>query len=242
MAPISRCAEPGALSVSRESNAHLGTRGNWDCRPTPKVRCGSAVAVGNLRERRLLVAVGHSIAGRSAYGRTPARTSLCGGAVRRGAPSLGGTVRLAAQQARKFRHRCTQMHADLPESGMLVHGKHRPTEPGEPRRRVGPRPIGVHLCASVVKFSCFLRRAPQPAARDPGRTGQPKPHATERPGRGASNPPSPAHLTAQPKAHAPNHAPATHTASRTMPVGHAAHRWLRRQNLMRQNRPAGPRP
>jgi hypothetical protein len=41
------------------------------------------------------------------------------------------------------------MHADRLDSGMLCHGKHRTTAPGEPRRCGGPYPIRVHPRASA---------------------------------------------------------------------------------------------
>jgi hypothetical protein len=69
-----------------------------------------------------------------------------------------------------------------------------------------------------------------------------KPHAPERPGRGGSGAPVPARLTTQPKAHAPERAPATHTGSRTIPVGRAARRWRRQQKLMQQNQREGRQP
>jgi hypothetical protein len=60
---------------------------------------------------------------------------------------------------------------------MLVHGKHRPAEPGEQRRCVGPHPIRVHLCASVVPLSaCFAARRTL-LRETPVAPRQPEPHA-----------------------------------------------------------------
>jgi len=67
------------------------------------------------------------------------------------------------------------MHADGPGSGVLVHGKNRPTGPDEQRRCGVHCPIRVHLCASVAKFSCLLRRANGQPCR--WRRAAAKPHA-----------------------------------------------------------------
>jgi len=83
-----------------------------------------------------------------------------------------------------------------------------------------------------------LDQAPASARAEPAA----KPHATECPGRGVTDAPAPARLVAQPIPHAPKRIPTPHTASRTIPSGRAARRWLRQQKLMHQNQPACPRP
>jgi len=60
-------------------------------------------------------------------------------------------------------------HADWPESGMIVHGRHRTTGSEAPRRCGGPSPIcvlGVHLPAFAL-HPCLLRSAPHPTATVP---------------------------------------------------------------------------
>ena len=66
------------------------------------------------------------------------------------------SVRHAAEQARKFRHRCTPMHTDgtghtapawLVRLGRAVVAVNEPA---------GLRPISVHRCASVAKSACLL--------------------------------------------------------------------------------------
>jgi hypothetical protein len=87
----------------------------------------------------------------------------------RAMPRPTGRGSAACGEASKFNRRCTQMNADGPEAGMVVHGRDRAPGPGEPRRCSGPCPIGVHRCASVVAISCLLPRVPDPAARTAGR-------------------------------------------------------------------------
>jgi hypothetical protein len=59
-----------------------------------------------------------------------------------------------------MQNRCTPIHADRPESGMVVHGKSRTTAPEEPRRRGGPCPIRVHQRASAcICVGSFLLAA-----------------------------------------------------------------------------------
>jgi len=53
--------------------------------------------------------------------------------------------------------RCTPMHADGPEPGMLVHGRRRTSAHGEPHRCDGPCPIRVHRRASAcICVECLL--------------------------------------------------------------------------------------
>jgi len=61
-----------------------------------------------------------------------------------------------------------------------------------------------------------------------------KPLAPERIERGPCSAPAPVRCTAQPKAHATERSPRPGSSSRTIPVGRAAHRWLRQQKLMHQ--------
>ena len=73
--------------------------------------------------------------------------------------------RRSGRQANKWNHRCTPMHTDGLESGMLVQSQTQPAARGEQRGRVGPDSISVHPCASVVPFACLCCRVPQPAPR-----------------------------------------------------------------------------
>jgi hypothetical protein len=66
------------------------------------------------------------------------------------APLQCGAVRHTRKPARIWHHRCTQMHADGPESGRFVHSRNPTTEPGQPCRCDGHCPIRVHLRASAV--------------------------------------------------------------------------------------------
>ena len=102
--------------------------------------------------------------------------------------------------------------------------------PPEPRAPIPPPPV---------------QGAPDQAPASLRTAQAAQPHATERPGRGAITAPAPARLPTPPTPHAPNRIPTPHGASRTLPVGRAARRWLRGQKLMHQNQPAaalrGPR-
>ncbi len=82
--------------------------------------------------------------------------------------SRAATVRHAAKQAR-LNADAEQMHAkhaDGPGSGTVLHGRHRTTEPGEPRRYGPSCPIRVHRrpSACICVRPCLLRRAPIAAA------------------------------------------------------------------------------
>lgn len=68
--------------------------------------------------------------------------------------------RAARGEARKFNHKCTLMHADGPESGMIVHGRDPSTGPHEPRRCGGPCLIRVHQRASAVELFAACRTPP----------------------------------------------------------------------------------
>jgi len=83
-----------------------------------------------------------------------------------------------------------------------------------------------------------LDYAPASVRADPAA----KPHAPECPGSGVTDAPAPVRSAAPPIPHAPKRIPTAHTASRTIPVGRASRRWLRRQKPMHQNQPARPRP
>jgi hypothetical protein len=79
----------------------------------------------------------------------------------------------SAKQARKFRHRCTQMHTD----GTVHTAPALLIRPGRAvlavNEHAGPRPISVHLCASVAKFSCLLCRTLHRPRRRVARRGMP---------------------------------------------------------------------
>ncbi len=105
---------------------------------------------------------------------------------------------------------------------------------------VAPAPARAEPLAPIPPAPALAApdQAPASASAEPSA----KPHAPERPGRGAISAPAPAGLAVRPIPHAPEHAPTTRNGSRTVPVGRAARRWLRRQKLMHQNHPEGPRP
>ncbi len=108
-------------------------------------------------------------------------TRCCGTPCRCLAEPCG--TRQSKQDSTQMQTRCTRMHADGPESGILVHGQDRPTAPGEPRRCGGRCPIRVHLPASacICVKACLLHRGPHPAARRPSRTALAKPALGLRP-------------------------------------------------------------
>jgi len=90
-------------------------------------------------------------------------------------PRLPLAERCAVQQSKQ--DNSPQMHADAAESGRLVRGRYRPTEPDEPRHRGSPCPIRVHLCASVANFlACFPLRRTLPQG-GPAAPRQPEPPA-----------------------------------------------------------------
>lgn len=66
----------------------------------------------------------------------------------------------------QMQQRCTLMHADRPEAGMVPHGRHRIANPGEPRRCGRPCPIRVppRPSACICARPCLLRRGPLAAA------------------------------------------------------------------------------
>lgn len=110
-----------------------------------------------------------------------------------------------------------------------------------PERAAATTPAAAPAAPASVRPEPLAPIPPAPARGAPDQApasvrAEPpaKPDATERPGRGAIGAPAPARFAAQPKAHAPERAPATHTGSRTIPVGRAARRWLRQQKLMHQ--------
>ena len=76
----------------------------------------------------------------------------------------GAAQQRQAGQARQWNHRCTPMHTDGPESGMLVRSQTQPAAPGEQGRRVGPAPsvcIGVHLWFHISCCLAACRPLPQ---------------------------------------------------------------------------------
>jgi hypothetical protein len=122
-----------------------------------------------------------------------------------------------------------------------------PATPAQPGRQPAPASTRVDLAPQQAPAGTGVRAAAEAHApirpdsaraaprHPPGSSAAPglaKPHAPERPALRASSSPAPAPLIAEPKPHAPNHAPATHSGSRTIPVGRTARRWLRQQKLM----------
>jgi hypothetical protein len=81
----------------------------------------------------------------------------------------------------QMQQRCTLMHADGPEAGMVLHGRNHTANPGEPRRCERPCPIRVHPRPSVCICvrPCLLRHEQLATARDGTRLAarQAKPHA-----------------------------------------------------------------
>jgi len=114
--------------------------------------------------------------------------------------------------------------ADTGAAGAGTGGAAWPDAPAS--RRAEPlAPIPPALAQGAARQAPAGSRGEQPA----------KPHATERPGCVAIGASAAARSSTQARAHAPIHAAATRTESRTEPVGRAARRWLRRQKLMHQN-------
>ena len=101
----------------------------------------------------------------------------------------GAAQKRQAGQARQWNHRCTPMHTDGPESGMLVRSQTQPAAPGEQGRRVGPAPsvcicvhLWFHFLAALprVAFSCLPCRVPHPAPSALGSRCAARPHAPAR--------------------------------------------------------------
>jgi hypothetical protein len=121
----------------------------------------------------------------------------CGetGVLRDAEPQQGGTLRLAAKQARistQISSRCTPMHADRPGSGLAVLARSRRIAPDEPADTRAPVPsacIGVHLLLICVEIlACFAARriaAPAAACR-----AQKNPGVERPPGRNCDHPAS----------------------------------------------------
>jgi len=137
------------------------------------------------------------------------------------------------------------------------------TTPAPARLAAQPKPFAPERAAGAAATGAAASsHAPAPAQAEPhapippvtagvgpeqapaGASAEPAAElpAPEREGRGPGSAPTPARLAAEPKPHAPERVPTTHSGSRTIPVGRAARRWLRRQKLMLQNHPAGSRP
>ncbi len=105
--------------------------------------------------------------------------------------------------------------------------------------RATPAPVRAEPLAPIPPAPALV--APDQALASTRTDPAARAHTTERAARGEGAP-VPARLAARPKAHAPNHAPATYTGSRTLPVGRAARRWLRQQKLVHRNQPEGRQP
>jgi hypothetical protein len=113
---------------------------------------------GTARSSRMPCGVVSRIVKRD-VGETPAVTRQGRGDVPRRNRAAGGTA------SKEFNHRCTQMHADGPESAMSVHRQSRRTGHGEPCGRDSLGPIR----SSGVDFPCrFCGRWPAPPAATVG--------------------------------------------------------------------------
>jgi hypothetical protein len=157
---------------------------------TPCTREGAGGST-SLREDRRCAAPGphapirpitpHStpIAAATETARAPEGTSPCPDA--RPRLSRAATVRHMAKEERfnADAERCTLMHADGPGASTVLHGRHRTTEPGEPRRCGRSCPIRVDQRASdcICVKPCLLRRRLR--RRYSAATRMPEPHAPE---------------------------------------------------------------
>jgi hypothetical protein len=93
-----------------------------------------------------------------------------------------GRRQRGARQESKTQRRCRKMHADARRwawGSAVLHGRHRTTEPGEPRRCDRSCPISVHQRASfcICVRPCLLCRTPR--RRYSGAAGKTEPHAPE---------------------------------------------------------------
>ncbi len=151
---------------------------------------------------------------------------------RRASPRAGqyGT-RQSKQESTQMQNRCTLMHADGPESGMVLHGRNRTVLPKEPRRCGGPAPsarIRVHLFCICVES--FLLASPRAARRRKG----------PRPPRASQNP---MHLYRRRRSHRrPRHhaRPATATTTRRPPPNRPHRTAVRCNNPMHQRSQGRP--
>ena len=130
------------------------------------IRHGAAMAGSGRRTRhRRSAPVGPTPVGLSHHGKEPMHQNRT---ARWAAEQLAGRITTAggaaqkrqAGQARQWNHRCTPMHTDGPESGMLVRSQTQPAVPGEQGRRVGPAPS---VCICVHLWFHFLAALPRAA-------------------------------------------------------------------------------
>ena len=149
---------------------------------------------GRRTRHRRSAPVGPTPVGLSHHGKEPMHQNRT---ARWAAEQLAGRITTAggaaqkrqAGQARQWNHRCTPMHTDGPESGMLVRSQTQPAVPGEQGRRVGPAPsvcicvhLWFHFLAALprVAFSCLPCRVPHPAPSALGSRCAARPHAPAR--------------------------------------------------------------